>query len=92
MESVGVRELRNEVAAVLRRAAAGERVVVTSDGRPVAQLGPLEPDGAPTLADLMAAGLVEPPATPGRPDPPEPVRLAPASSPDRVLARLRGGG
>ena len=40
---VGIRELRNQVAAVVRRAAAGERVVVTVDGRPVAQLGPLEP-------------------------------------------------
>src|SRR5213592_4960645 len=43
---VGIRELRNDVAAVVRRAAAGERITVTVDGRPVAQLGPLEPAGA----------------------------------------------
>ena len=55
---VGIRELRNDVAAVVRRAAAGERVVITIDGQPVAQLGPLEPTGAPTLDDLIASGHV----------------------------------
>ena len=58
MLRVGIRELRNDVAAVVRRAAAGERVVVTVDGKPVAQLGPLEPTGAPTLDDLIASGHV----------------------------------
>jgi prevent-host-death family protein len=55
---IGVRELRNDVAAVVRRAGAGERIIVTVDGRPVAQLGPLEPVGAPTLDDLIASGHV----------------------------------
>lgn len=64
---VGIRELRNDVAAVVRRAAAGERVVVTVDGRPVAQLGPLEAPGRPTVDDLVAAGLLRPPSRP-RPD------------------------
>src|SRR5688500_7438779 len=66
---VGIRELRNDVAAVVRRAGAGERVVVTVDGRPVAQLGPLEPAGL-TLDDLVATGLVRPPSR-SRPDDPE---------------------
>ena len=62
------------MAAVVRRAAAGERVVVTVDGQPVAQLGPLEPDGAPTLDDLVAAGHVVAPrrAAPPAPDPVDP--------------------
>src|SRR5512138_707827 len=51
VERVGVRELRNNVAAVVRRAAAGERVVVTVDGVPVAQLGPLEGATALTVDD-----------------------------------------
>jgi prevent-host-death family protein len=34
------KELRNNVAEVLRRAEAGEQIVVTVAGRPVAQLGP----------------------------------------------------
>jgi prevent-host-death family protein len=35
------RELRNDTAGVLRRAAAGEFVEITVNGRPVAELGPL---------------------------------------------------
>ena len=58
MLRIGIRELRNDVAAVVRRASSGERIVVTVDGRPVAQLGPLEPTGSPTLDDLIASGHV----------------------------------
>jgi prevent-host-death family protein len=35
------RELRNNTAGVLRRAAAGESVQITVNGEPVAELGPL---------------------------------------------------
>lgn len=38
---VSVRELRNRTAEVLRRVEAGERLRVTVDRRPVAELGPL---------------------------------------------------
>ena len=41
VDEIGIRELRNHVAAVVRRAAAGERIVVTVDGVAMAQLGPL---------------------------------------------------
>ncbi len=90
MERVGIRELRNQVAAVVRRAGRGDRIVVTVDGRPVAQLGPLEPDRrGVTLDDLVAAGLIEPPATDLRRQPvPEP--LAIEARVDRVLDELRG--
>jgi prevent-host-death family protein len=54
---VGVRELRNQTAAWIRRAGDGERVVVTVDGRPVAQLGPIEHDGS-DLDALVARGLL----------------------------------
>ena len=77
------------MAAVLRRAAAGERLIVTVDGRPVAALGPLTPDAGVTLDDLIAAGLVEPPrrprpSAPQRADVPVDVRVA------RVLEDIRG--
>jgi prevent-host-death family protein len=42
MEDVPARELRNHMATVLRRAEAGERMLVTVSRRPVAQLGPVE--------------------------------------------------
>jgi prevent-host-death family protein len=38
---VSVRELRNQTAQVLRRVEAGERLTVTVDRRPVAELVPL---------------------------------------------------
>lgn len=41
MATIPQRELRNNVSDVLRRAEAGERIVVTVDGRPVAELGPI---------------------------------------------------
>jgi prevent-host-death family protein len=91
VERVGIRELRNSVAAVVRRAGAGERIVVTVDGVPAAQLGPLEAPTAPSLDDLVAAGLAHPPGRRDRPAPP-PAEDAPVDvRPERVLDELRGG-
>lgn len=41
--SVPVRDLRNNSAALLKRVQQGERVVVTKDGEPVAEVVPLRP-------------------------------------------------
>ena len=90
-DRVGIRELRNQVAAVVRRAGGGERVVVTVDGVPVAQLGPLSPAGGPTLDDLVAAGLAVPPRRPDRPAPPAPADVPVDVRPAAVLDELRGG-
>ncbi|MEL7208058.1 MAG: type II toxin-antitoxin system prevent-host-death family antitoxin [Actinomycetota bacterium] len=94
---VGIRDLRNQVAAVVRRAGAGERLVVTVDGRPVAQLGPLQPDRTGvTLWDLAAAGLIEPPRRPvagpgARTEQPSPPIPLPADlTADRLLESSRG--
>lgn len=90
-QTVGVRELRNSVAAVLRRAAGGERLVVTVDGTPVAQLGPLEPDAAGvSLWDLAGAGLIEPPRRHDLPDPPPPLPIPADVRVDRLLDQIRG--
>jgi prevent-host-death family protein len=92
VDRVGIRELRNNVAAVVRRAAAGERITITVDGVPAAQLGPLSPGGgALTLDDLVAAGLAVPP---GRRDHPADVDVEDVpvdARPDSVLDQLRGG-
>jgi prevent-host-death family protein len=58
-------KLRNEIAAVLRRAEKGERFTVTVAGRPVAELGPLP--GARALAppERLRAILAETPPDPG---------------------------
>jgi prevent-host-death family protein len=44
-DEVSVRELRNHTAEVLRRVEAGERLRVTVDRRPVAELAPLPARG-----------------------------------------------
>jgi prevent-host-death family protein len=42
MTTIAQKELRNNVAEVLRRAEAGEEFTITVAGRPVARLGPAE--------------------------------------------------
>jgi prevent-host-death family protein len=90
MERVGIRELRTNVAAVVRRAGAGERIVVTVDGKPLAQLGPLEAPATATLDDLVAAGLALPPGRRDRPEAPEAEDAPVDIRPDGVLDELRG--
>lgn len=55
MNRVGVRELRREASAILRRVAAGETVEITDRGRPVAVLLKTMPSG---LARLEREGLL----------------------------------
>jgi prevent-host-death family protein len=58
-DSVGVRELRQNLSVYLGRVVRGESLVVTDRGRPVAQLGPL-PERASPLDRLRAEGRVRP--------------------------------
>jgi prevent-host-death family protein len=87
--STSVRALRAELAAAVRRAAAGERTTITVNGRPRAQLGPLD-DQAPDLERLVASGAVLPPrrTTPWRA--PAPVAVWSGVRIDRALVELRG--
>ena len=55
MGSVGIRALKQNASAVVARASAGERVIITDNGTPVAQILPL---GSDRLADLETAGLL----------------------------------
>jgi prevent-host-death family protein len=88
---MGIRELRANLAAVVRRAEAGERIVVSVDGRPVAQLGPLGADqDAPTLEDLAARGLLTLPRRPDRPDPAATLEPWAGVRLDRLLQEIRG--
>lgn len=43
MTQIATRELRNDTAGVLRRVQAGEDIVITVRGEPVAQLVPIRP-------------------------------------------------
>lgn len=56
MSTIPQGKLRNDIAAVLRRAGQGERFTVTVSGRPVAELGPLA--GARALAEPDRLGTI----------------------------------
>ncbi|MDQ3937931.1 MAG: type II toxin-antitoxin system prevent-host-death family antitoxin [Chloroflexota bacterium] len=74
MERIGVRELRNYASRVVRRARAGERMLITVDGVPAAEIGPVSREpGQQTLEELIAAGLVIPARRTDRPPPPMPM-------------------
>lgn len=56
MESVGIRDLKAHLSEYVRRAQAGETVLITDRGKEVARLAPArQTDG---LRDLMAKGIV----------------------------------
>ncbi len=55
---IGIRELRAGLSGYVRRAAAGETIVVTVSGRPVAVLAPVNAAPEPSLDDLVALGVV----------------------------------
>ena len=87
---IGVRELRANLSDVLRRAGAGERIIVLSNGAPLAQLVPLGPESALSLDDLVAAGLVQAPSSGRPPTTIEPLELAVDQNARDVLDDLRG--
>ncbi len=88
---LGIRELRAGLATHVRRAEAGDRIIVTIDGRPAAQLAPISPGQRPTMDDLAASGLVGLPRRPDHPGSPTELPLLPIDvSADLALAELRG--
>ena len=89
MHTTGVRELRTGLADAVRRAAAGERTVVTAHGRPVAQLAPLD-EAAPDVEGLVSSGALIPPRRAGMWRPPAPVAVWSGVRIDRALRELRG--
>jgi prevent-host-death family protein len=58
-DDVSVRELRNHTAAVLRRVEAGERLRVTVDRRPVAELVPLPSRATWVARQRVLEGLTQ---------------------------------
>jgi prevent-host-death family protein len=89
VSTISVRVLRSELAAAVRRAAHGERTVITVNGRPSAQLGPLD-DQAPDLERLVGSGAVVPPRRTTTWRPPAPVPIWSGVRIDRALVELRG--
>lgn len=89
MYTRGVRELRSELAAVLRRAEQGESTIVSDRGRPIARIGPVD-DAAPDLERLVASGAIHQPRRIGEWRERQPVRVWSGARIDRALRELRG--
>lgn len=56
MTQVATRDLRNDTASVLRRVQAGEEIIITVNGKPVAQLVPLPSAGRRWVPRAELAG------------------------------------
>lgn len=57
--NVGIRELKQHLSAYVARARAGETVIITDHGKPVARLEPIQRDEPPAaLRPLIDAGLI----------------------------------
>lgn len=90
MASIGVRELRAALSTFVKRAQSGERIVVTVDGHPVAQLAAVSPDVAGvSIDDLVARGAVIAPRRRGDFVPATPLALATGARIDRALREIR---
>ena len=91
-DRLGIRELRGRLTSLVRRAGSGERIVITIAGRPVAQLGPVEPTTSQvTIDDLAARGLLEPARRGDRPtDPGTRIDTWTGGRLDRALREVRG--
>jgi prevent-host-death family protein len=63
MQRVGARELKNRLGKYLRAVRAGQRLVITTRGKAIAELGPsrdteAEPDTEKQLQELEVQGLI----------------------------------
>ncbi len=89
MERIAVRELRNQASRVVRRARAGERLIITVDGVAAAEIGPVTAAERASLDELIATGAVVAPRLRTPPPPPKPVRAPAGRTSSDVLAQLR---
>ena len=93
-DSIGIRDLRADLAAHVRRAAAGEPTTVSIAGRPVAALVPLSMSGAGTranqLSSLVSAGALLPARRSDGRLPTETVSVWGNVRLDRLLGEIRG--
>lgn len=90
----GIRELKDNLSRYIRRLESGERISVTAHGRIVAELVPPGRAAQGSVGsrwdELIAAGILHPPAQSGNPfeDWPE-IRLAPGTAAE-LIDRDRG--
>jgi len=89
VDRIALRELRNQASRVVRRARAGERLIITVDGVPVAEIGPLTTREPASIEALIAAGEVMPPRSRATPRPAKPLPAPSGKTIADVLGELR---
>ena len=92
---VGSRELKTRLGSYLKRVQAGETILVTDRGEPVAELRPLQTSDNETEAAfqrMAAEGLVTLPTRSGGLTPFEPIRLPDGVSASDLIRRERDEG
>jgi prevent-host-death family protein len=90
MDSVSIRELRNDVSRIVRRANAGERLVITSNGVAVAEIRPLEERPAQrTIEEMIASGELIAPRSRAKPRPATPIKFSGPQTTEEILEELR---
>lgn len=91
MDQVGIRELRANLASIVRLAGNGTDVIVTIDGLPVAQIGPLRPPERPSPIDeLISRGQLIGPTRAPRTAPAGTVGLSAGERIGRLVREVRG--
>lgn len=91
MRRMSVREFRKELSRAISLANQGERVVVTVDGTPMAQLGPIEPLGRDAaIEDLAAKGLISLASRSDRPEPTFSMPMWAGTRMDLLVREVRG--
>jgi len=89
---VGIRALREQAATFVKRAQYGDSVVITVNGEPVAELGPVGANGttSTTLSDLVTRGAL---VAARRKDAyrfPNPIAVHSGARIDQMLREVRG--
>jgi prevent-host-death family protein len=85
---LGLRDANQKFSAAMKAVRAGEEIVLTERGRPIAVIAPLHGRGPAMLARLAQGGLIRLPETEGRLPPARPVSgRGPAAS--DLLSRER---
>jgi prevent-host-death family protein len=88
MIRIGIRELRDNLTATIRRVRAGETFEVTHDGEPVAVLAPVKKS---RLDELVALGHAVPSSGPIKP-PAKRFRIVGGRTSAEILDELRADG
>ena len=89
---VGIRALREQAATFVKRAQSGDAVVITVNGEPVAELGPIGNtiESPTTIADLVARGVVIAPRRVNGYRQSDPISVHSGARIDQILREVRG--